>query len=85
VKSAGARSAGNPHAACDVAGAGNGITEASKSGTKVETPDTDKKIPSDYCASTRPYHGHIRTLTYGLQAIADNGVLKSCMPESAKD
>jgi hypothetical protein len=27
VKRAGARSAGNPHAACDVAGAGNGITD----------------------------------------------------------
>src|SRR5262245_27938616 len=30
VKCAGARSAGNPHATCDVAGAGNGITETSK-------------------------------------------------------
>src|SRR6516164_2980058 len=30
VKSAGARSAGNPHAACDVAGVGDGITELPK-------------------------------------------------------
>jgi hypothetical protein len=30
VKSAGARSAGNSHAACDVAGVGDGITELPK-------------------------------------------------------
>jgi len=34
LNSAGARSAGNLHAACDVAGAGNGITEISKRARK---------------------------------------------------
>ena len=45
VKCAGARSAGNPHAACDVAGVGNGATDDSTWGTMEETPDTDKGLP----------------------------------------
>jgi hypothetical protein len=43
VKRAGTRSAGNPHATCDVAGAGNGPPEVSRS----------------HRASSRPYQGSV--------------------------
>src|SRR6516164_8892124 len=54
VKSAGARSARNSHAACDVAGVGDGITEF-PNGHEGETPDTAKELPTDLRASARPY------------------------------
>ncbi len=45
VKCAGTRSAGNPHATCDAAGAGNGVSEASPS----------------HGASSRPYQDTLRS------------------------
>ncbi len=42
AKFAGARSEGNLHAACEVAGAGNGATDTAKRARKGETPDTAK-------------------------------------------
>ncbi len=55
MKCAGTRSAGNPHAACDVAGAGNGITtipsRARRGKPRIQTRD----VLSGYRASSRPY------------------------------
>jgi len=39
-----AQNARNPHAACEVAMIGNGITDDPTRGTKGETPDTDKGV-----------------------------------------
>src|SRR5262245_39524593 len=73
VKSAGARSAGNSHAACDVAGVGDGITELPKRARrKVETPDTAKELPTDLRASARPY----QVGATGIPAISVNFQIK---------
>ncbi len=42
-KCAGARSAGNPHAGCEVVAAGNGATDFAKRARRGETPDTAKQ------------------------------------------
>src|SRR5262249_6440866 len=73
VKNAGARSAGNSHAACDVAGVGDGITELPKRARrKVETPDTAKELPTDLRASARPY----QVGATGIPAISVNFQIK---------
>jgi hypothetical protein len=56
VKYAGARSAGNPHATCDVAGAGNGATASPKRARKGKPWTQAKDEPTGYRASARPYH-----------------------------
>ena len=43
-KCAGARSAGNPHAACDVAGAGNGLTEWLVRHSQRKRGETDRPV-----------------------------------------
>ena len=53
---AGTRSAANPHAACDVARTGNGITAASTRARKGKPLDIAKELPTDDRASSRPYH-----------------------------
>ena len=57
VNDAGARSAVNPHAACDAAGTGDGTTARTYTGTQGETPETDKEQPTRHRASSRPYQG----------------------------
>ena len=57
VKCAGARSAGNPHATCDVAGAGNGATANPKRARRGKPRTQAKEGPKGHRASARPYHG----------------------------
>src|SRR5215831_3826452 len=66
--------AGNSHAACDVAGVGDGITELPKRATKVETPDTAKELPTDLRASARPYQvSSAREWWSGVRSLAKSG------------
>ena len=58
VKCAGARSAGNPHAACDVAGVGNGATERPKRARKGKPWIQTRPILVGYRANSRPYQGY---------------------------
>ena len=55
VKCAGARSAGNPHAACDVEGVGNGATERPKRARKGKPWIQTRPILVGYRANSRPY------------------------------
>ena len=55
VKCAGARSAGNPHAACDVAGVGNGATDDSTWARRRKLRIQTRAILVGYRASARPY------------------------------
>src|SRR5262249_53766428 len=57
VKCAGARSAGNPHATCDVAGAGNGATATPKRARRGKPRIQAKEKPTGHRASARPYQG----------------------------
>ncbi len=56
MKCAGTRSAGNPHAACDVAGAGNGITNIPSRARRGQPRIQTRVVLSGYRASSRPYH-----------------------------
>ena len=62
---AGARSAGNPHATCDVAGAGNGATASPKRARKGKPRIQAKDEPTGYRASARPYHPVLRLRNFG--------------------
>jgi hypothetical protein len=55
TKLLGERSAGNPHATFDAAGAGNGKDGKSYMSTKLETMEIDKLRPVLHRASSRPY------------------------------
>ena len=55
VKCAGARSAGNPHAACDVAGVGNGATERPIRARRGKPWIQTRPLLVSYRASSRPY------------------------------
>ena len=55
MKCAGTRSAGNPHAACDVAGAGNGITNIPSRARRGQPRIQTRVVLSGYRASSRPY------------------------------
>ncbi len=55
MKCAGTRSAGNPHAACEVAGAGNGITNIPSRARRGQPRKQTRVILSGYRASSRPY------------------------------
>ncbi len=57
MKCAGTRSAGNPHAACDVAGAGNGITNIPSRARRGKPRIQTRDVLSGYRASSRPYQG----------------------------
>ncbi len=60
MKCAGTRSAGNRHAACDVAGAGNGITNIPSRARRGKPRIQTRDVLSDYRASSRPYQEKIR-------------------------
>ena len=51
-----------PHAACDAAGTGNGLTATPTRARKGKTPDMVKDPPTDYRASSRPYQHEDRVL-----------------------
>ncbi len=55
MKCAGTRSAGNPHAACEVAGAGNGITNLPSRARRGKPRIQTRDVQSGYRASSRPY------------------------------
>jgi len=55
AKCAGARSAGNPHATCDVAGAGNGATAIPNRARRGKPRIHAKEVPTGHRASARPY------------------------------
>ena len=55
VKGAGARSAGNPHAACDVEGAGNGATERPIRARRGKPRIQTRPLLVSYRTSSRPY------------------------------
>jgi hypothetical protein len=55
VKCAGARSAGNPHAACDVEGVGNGATERPIRARRGKPRIQTRPILVGYRANSRPY------------------------------
>jgi len=55
VKCAGARRAGNPHATCDVAGAGDGATAIPKRARRGKPRIQAKEEPTGHRASARPY------------------------------
>ena len=63
MKCAGTRSAGNPHAACDVAGAGNGITNipsrARRGKPRIQTRDD----LAGHRASSRPYQAQRQNIS----------------------
>ncbi len=68
MKCAGTRSAGNPHAACDVAGAGNGITNIPSRARRGKPRIQTRAVLSGYRASSRPYQGISEPLSdYCLQ------------------
>src|SRR3954453_15168122 len=48
-------SQGNPHATCDVAGAGNGVTASPKRAPRGKPRTQAKDEPTGYRASARPY------------------------------
>jgi hypothetical protein len=58
VKCAGARSAVNPHAACEVAGVGNGATVRPIRARRGKPRKQTRPILVGYRASSRPYHVH---------------------------
>src|SRR6202140_5629195 len=60
VKCAGARSAGNPHATCDVAGAGNPLTVRLVRHSQRKRGVTDRPNLWSNGASPRPYHRNAR-------------------------
>ena len=60
VKCAGARSAGNPHATCDVAGAGNQFTVRLVRHSQRKRGATDRPDLRNYGASPRPSRGSDR-------------------------
>src|SRR5215467_12964784 len=60
VKCAGARSAGNPHATCDVAGAGNGATADPKRARRGKPRTQAKDEPTGSRASARPYQWDVK-------------------------
>src|SRR5262249_20616808 len=55
AKRAGEPDAGNPHVRFDRAGVGDGLTGAANRAPKLETAETAKPHPTEYCASPRPY------------------------------
>ncbi len=55
MKCAGTRSAGNPHAACDVAGAGNGTTNIPSRARRGKPRTQTRDVLAGYRASSRPY------------------------------
>ena len=55
VKCAGARSAGDPHAACDVEGVGNGTTDYPSRARRGEPRIQTRVVLMGYRASSRPY------------------------------
>ena len=57
TKWAGTRSAGNPHAACEVAGAGNGVTDIPNRARRGKPWTQIRDILLGYRASSRPYQG----------------------------
>jgi len=56
VKCAGARSAVNPHAACDVAGVGNGATERPIRARRGKPRIQTRSVLVSYRASSRPFY-----------------------------
>ncbi len=56
---AGARSAGNPHATCDVAGAGNGATASPKRARRGNPGYKPRMSLRANRASARPYQDHV--------------------------
>ena len=58
MKCAGTRSAGNPHAACEVAGAGNGITNIPSRARRGKPRKQTRDVLLGYRASSRPYQVH---------------------------
>jgi hypothetical protein len=85
MKSAGARSAGNPHAACDVAGAGNGITEASNRARRWKRRTQPRNFLRIYAPALDPTTGldPIQALEM-LFAFADIG-LAGLLEKTVKD
>lgn len=65
---AGARSAGNPHATCDVAGAGNGATANPKRARRGKPRIQAKEEPAGRRASARPYRRPKKMFRAGLYA-----------------
>jgi hypothetical protein len=57
-KCAGARSAGNPHAACDVEGVGNGATELPIRARKEKSWIQTRPFLESYRVNSRPYQAH---------------------------
>ncbi len=55
MKCAGTRSAGNRHAACEAAGAGNGITNIPSRARRGQPRIQTRDVLSGYRASSRPY------------------------------
>src|SRR5947199_10244997 len=56
MKCAGARSAGNPHATCDVAGAGKGATATPKRARRGKPRIQAKEKPAGHRPRARPHH-----------------------------
>ena len=79
MKCAGTRSAGNPHAACEVAGAGNGITNIPSRARRGQPRIQTRDDLSGYRASSRPYQwGAI------LQATVNGKRYSKCLRESPR-
>ena len=55
AKCAGARSEGNPHAACEVAGAGNGVTDTATRARRGKPRIQTSQVLTGHRASSRPY------------------------------
>ena len=55
AKCAGARSEGNPHAACEVAGAGNGVTDTATRARRGKPRIQPSQVLTGHRASSRPY------------------------------
>ena len=55
AKCAGARSEGNPHAACEVAGTGNGVTDLAKRARRGKPRIQPSPVLTGHRASSRPY------------------------------
>ena len=73
MKCAGTRSAGNPHAACDVAGAGNGITNIPRRARRGKPRIQTRAVLSGYRASSRPYQPPVIGPYYVMRALRAGG------------
>ncbi len=88
AKCAGARSAGNPHAACDVAGAGNGATDDPSRARRGKPWTQTRGLLVGDRASSRPYQVFVRIhgkQHYLYRAVDEDGDVIDILVQTRRD